>query len=160
MYHDDLDLGWRLRLGGYQLYLAPRSVVYHKYQFAKSIKQYYWMERNRFICLLENYKLGTLFLIFPALVAMEIGLFLFSIKSGFWQEKLKVYGYFLNLNNWEKIIRERREKGVRRVRRDEQVVKMFTGKIENQEIDNWLLKYVANPVFNAYWQIIKYLIIW
>jgi GT2 family glycosyltransferase len=88
MYHEDLDFGWRLHLAGYKILIVPAAVIYHKYQFAKSIKQYYWMERNRFICLLENYKLGTLILIGPALLAMEIGLFLFSLKSGFWREKL------------------------------------------------------------------------
>lgn len=174
MYHEDLDLGWRLRLAGYKNLVAPEAVVYHKYQFSKSLKKYYYMERNRFICLLENYKIGTLILIFPALVAMEIGLFLFSLKTGFWREKLKVYGWFLNLNNWRRVLRERRKKALLRsglgqdgqgfgglkVRRDGEIVRLFTGKIANQEIDNWVLKYVANPVFDAYWQIIRHLLWW
>src|SRR5690606_269506 len=142
---------------------APSAVVYHKYQFAKSIKQYYWMERNRFICLLENYKLATLILILPALIIMEIGLFLFSLKSGFGKEKLKVYAYFLNLDNWKRIIGERSHPSLKlrmaRVK-DKDVVKWFTGKIENQEIDNWILKYIANPIFNAYWFLVKFVIFW
>ncbi|MCX6744225.1 MAG: glycosyltransferase family 2 protein [Candidatus Parcubacteria bacterium] len=160
MYHEDLDLGWRMRMAGYKIMLAPGAVVYHKYEFSKSIKKYYFMERNRFICLLENYKLGTLILVLPALLAMESGLFIFSIKSGFWREKLKVYGYFLSLNNWHKILGERREKTAKRVIGDAEIANLFTGKIEFQEIDNWVLKYIANPVFNAYWQIIRHLIIW
>ena len=35
MYHEDADLGWRLRLAGYRIMLEPKSVVYHKYNFAK-----------------------------------------------------------------------------------------------------------------------------
>ncbi|MCX6745862.1 MAG: glycosyltransferase family 2 protein [Candidatus Parcubacteria bacterium] len=163
MYHEDLDLGWRLRLAGYKILVVPSAVVYHKYEFSKSIKKYYFMERNRLICLLENYKLATLILIFPAWLVMEIGLFLFSLKSGFWQEKLKVYGYFLKYKNWGKIIGERRallRQGYGGRAKDKEIVKFFTGKIEFQEIDNWLLNKVANPMFNLYWLVIRKLIIW
>ncbi len=118
------------------------------------------MERNRLICLLENYKIPTLILIFPAWLVMEIGLFLFSLKSGFWREKLKVYGYFFKLSVWRKIIRIRRARRAIRALGDRQIVNLFTGKIEFQEIDNFILKKIANPIFNLYWQIIKNLIIW
>ncbi len=160
MYHEDLDFGWRARLAGYKILVVPEAVVYHKYQFAKSIKQYFWMERNRFICLLENYKLVTLLLILPALIVMELGLFLFAIKSGFWKEKLKVYFWFLNMFNWKRIRLGRRRKDSVRLKKDKEVVKMFSGKIENQEIDNWLLKKIANPVFDLYWRLIRRLIFW
>jgi GT2 family glycosyltransferase len=160
MYHEDLDFGWRLHLAGYKILIVPAAVIYHKYQFAKSIKQYYWMERNRFICLLENYKLGTLILIGPALLAMEIGLFLFSLKSGFWREKLKAYAWFLHAKNWQRISEARRAKRAIRVKGDGEVVKMFAGKIEYQEIDIWLLRKIVNPVFYWYWRLIRKLIIW
>lgn len=159
-YHEDLDLGWRMRLAGYKIMLAPDAVVYHKYEFSRSITKYYYMERNRFICLLENYKLGTLILILPAGIIMEIGLFIFSIFSGFWQQKIKVYAYFLRWRNWKEIIRAKRAKRAIRVRGDREIIKLFTGKIEFQEIDNFILKYIVNPIFNLYWQIIKYIIIW
>ncbi|MBN1326219.1 glycosyltransferase family 2 protein [Candidatus Falkowbacteria bacterium] len=159
-YHEDLDLGWRMRLAGYKILVAPDAVVYHKYEFSRSIGKYYFMERNRFICLLENYKLGTLILIFPALLFMEIGLFVYSIFSGFWLQKLKVYGYFLRQRNWQEIIRERRERRAIRVRRDREVIKLFTGKIEFQEIDNFILKYAVNPLFNFYFNILKFLVRW
>lgn len=160
MYHEDLDLGWRLHLAGYKVILVPASVVYHKYSFAKSMQKYYFMERNRLICLLENYKIRTLILIFPAWLLMEMGLFIFSIKSGFWREKLRVYAYFLRSESWQKIIRGKRIRKEIRVKEDRDVVRFFAGKIEFQEIDNPLLKYVVNPLFNLYWQFIKHLIIW
>lgn len=160
LYHEDLDLGWRMRLSGYKILVAPGAVVYHKYEFSRSITKFYYMERNRFICLLENYKLGTLLLIFPAGLIMESGLFFYSIFSGFWLEKLKVYGYFLNLSHWKKIIRGRREKRAIRVRGDKEIINLFAGKIEFQEIDNFIIKKIANPVFNLYWRLIKLLISW
>ncbi len=160
MYHEDLDLGWRFRIAGYKSLVVPAAVVYHKYEFSKSIKKYYYMERNRFICLLENYKWATIFLITPACLLLELGLLLFSIKSGFFGEKLKVYAYFLKWKNWQKIFKHRQAKNKYRKNTDREVSRVFTGKIEFQEIDNKILKYIVNPIFNAYWQIIKILLIW
>ena len=160
LYHEDLDLGWRMRMSGYQILVMPEAVVYHKYEFSRSITKFYYMERNRFICLLENYKLGTLILILPAGLLMEIGLFIYSIFSGFWLEKLKVYGYFFKSGNWKNIFVTRKKNASLRQVKDREIIRLFTGKIEFQEIDNSLLKYIVNPLFNLYWQIIKYLIIW
>lgn len=160
MYHEDLDLGWRIRMAGYKNVVVPDSVIYHKFEFSKSLKKYYYMERNRFITILENYKLATLALITPACLAMELGLFLFAIKSGFAKEKLKVYAYFLNPVSWLKIFKHRLQKNKIRKVKDKDIVKFFTGKIQYQEIDNIILKKIANPIFNLYWQIIKSLIVW
>lgn len=160
MYHDDLELGWRMRLAGYKIVLAPKSIVYHKYHFSKAIKKYYWMERNRFICLLTHYKWRTFLLILPALLAMEAGLFFFSFFSGWWKEKLRVYFYFFHASSWFKIWKRRRYVQKRRTVGDMEVVKFFCGKIEFQEIMNPVLKYVANPVFALYWWVAKKFIKW
>ena len=160
MYHEDLDLGWRMRMAGYKIMVVPDAVVYHKYEFSRSIRKYYYMERNRYICILENYKWLTICLITPACLAMELGLFLFSLKSGFWREKLKAYAYFLKLSSWQKIFKHRKVKAQYREVKDKAIIKHFTGIITSQEIDNWLLNKIANPIFNLYWQIIKRLIIW
>jgi GT2 family glycosyltransferase len=160
MYHEDMDLGWKLRLCGYKNMVALDAVIYHKYSFSKSMKKYYFMERNRYICLLENYNLFTFLLILPALLAMELGLFVFSFFNGFWREKLKVYAYFFKVKNWQKIMVNRKFKQNLRTIKDKDIVRLFCGRIQFQEIDNPILKYVANPVFNAYWQIVKFLIRW
>src|SRR3989344_8700972 len=84
MYHEDVDLGWRMWLAGYKVMLAPQSIVYHKYEFSRSIRKYYFMERNRLIVVFENYKIGTLAIIFPALFIMEVMLFPYTfLVSGF-----------------------------------------------------------------------------
>ncbi len=160
LYHEDLDLGWRMHLRQWKVSVVPESVIYHKYEFSRSIKKYYFMERNRFIFLLKNFKIGTLLLIVPALVIMEIGTFLFSTKSGFWREKLKAYVYFLNPAKWLYIYRARRE--IQRTRKvsDRKMSHWLSGKIEFQEIENSFLNKIANPIFNLYWRLIKSFIIW
>lgn len=160
MYHEDLDLSWKARIKGYKIVLASNSVVYHKYEFSKSIAKYYYMERNRFIVLLENYKWLTLLLISPALAAMELGLFAFSFKNGWWKEKLKIYKYFLDYKNLKNIFEKRKIIQANRRINDYEIIKNFTGKIKFQEINSPVLKYFANPIFNAYWQVVKRLIFW
>jgi len=159
-YHEDLELSWRTRIVGYKIYLAANSVVYHKYEFSRSISKYYYMERNRYIVLLQYYKWPTLFLIGPAIDLMELGLFLFSLKSGWWREKIKVYKYLFNAKNLEKIFDKRKIIQEKRVLKDREIIKDFAGKIEHQEINNPIVNYLANPVFNLYWQIVKRIIWW
>ncbi len=160
MYHEDTDLGWRLWLNGYKCMLAPKSVVYHKYDFSRSITKYYFMERNRLMMILQNYKLGTLALIFPAWLGMELGLLPFAFVSGFWREKLKAYGYFFSVANIKKMSSRRQWVQTHRQMSDRDMLKHFVGEILFQDIKNPVLKYVANPIFNLYLKIIKRLIWW
>ena len=39
MYHEDSDLGWRLRLAGWQSVLAPAAVIYHDYDFTGAARK-------------------------------------------------------------------------------------------------------------------------
>jgi GT2 family glycosyltransferase len=154
MYNEDQELGWRLWLAGWKCVLAPEAVVYHKYEFSRSISKYYWMDRNRILAILECYEIPTLILISPAFIIMELGLILFSIKNGSLKEKIKAWQYFLSAKNWQyiKIARARNQK-LRKVK-DEEIVKLITGKIWYQEVRDWKLRLV-NPVFNAYWALVK-----
>jgi len=159
MYNEDQDLGWRIWLAGYKCVLAPEAVVYHKYEFAKSIQQYYWMDRNRMLSVIKNYHWLTLILITPACLVMELGLLLFSLKTCWFKEKIRVWLYFLNLKTWKYLIKARRQVQSLRQVKDRDIVKMFTGKIWYQEIDDPKLRLV-NPIFDWYWRIVRKIIIW
>ena len=160
LYQEDLDLGWRLRLAGYRILRAPRSVVYHKYEFSRHPKKYYYLERNRHLILLQNYKPATWLVIGIPLLVMQIGVFFYSLIAGFWREELKVYAYFCHVENWRKALATRRQVQKKRRVADRDVVKFFTGKVEFEDLRNPILKYIANPIFNAYWQVAKRLIQW
>lgn len=159
MYNEDQELGWRLWLAGWRSVLAPEAVVYHKYEFSRSAKRFYWMDRNRILSILKCYRLPTLILIFPAFLLMEFGLLVFSLKGGWFGEKLKVYGYFFSAANWSKLLKSRQMVQKSRKMTDRAVAKMLSGKILFQEFDSLPLK-IANLVFNIYWQLIRLLIIW
>jgi GT2 family glycosyltransferase len=170
-YHEDSDICLRMRLAGFKTYLAPKSIVYHKYKFIKQDKngkyKYYLMERNRLYTLLKFYKLKTLILIFPAWLVMEIGILGFSLIRGFFIEKIKGYGWIIK--NLGLILRKRKEIQTHRssyakasadkqIMSDKELMKNFVGWIEFQEINNPLLKYIGNPIMKIYWRIIKVLI--
>jgi len=159
MYNEDQDLGWRLWLAGYKCVLAPEAVVFHKYEFSRSIKKYYWMDRNRILSILKNYHLATLILIFPAFLIMEVGLIFFAAYGGWFKEKIDVYKYFLSLKNWRYILEARERTQKLRQVKDKDIIKLFSGRIWYQEIGDGRLR-IANVVFGAYWKIIKFLIYW
>ena len=158
MYHEDVDLGWRLRLCGYKIIMNPRSIVYHKYSFAKAAYKYYHMERNRQIVALKNYRWATLLIFFPAWLVMEVGIMLFALKNGWLKEKLRGYGWILK--NAGKIIAARRAIQGERVVSDRQILRLFVSGIKFQDVDNPLLKYLANPLMSAYFHLARLIIFW
>ncbi len=160
MYHDDFELSYKAKLAGFKLILAPKSVIYHKYEFSRSVKMVYYMERNRLLAIFSFYKFATIILILPALIIMDLGMLFYSFLNGMLMSKLKIYSYFLNIGNWRKILSERKRIQAMRVRSDREILTHFSGKIEFQEIGNPLLDKIVNPAFNLYWQAVKRLIYW
>ena len=87
MYHEDTDLGWRLRLAGRRVVRVPSSRVAHHYDFARSPTKMYYLERNRWVMLRSNYRRRTLALLSPALLLVEIGITLIARRDGWLAEK-------------------------------------------------------------------------
>ena len=159
MYHEDLDLGWRMRLAGYKVMLDPLAVVYHKYNYSKAKYKFYYMDRNRWMVILENYRLATLLLILPPLIVMELGIIFFSIKNKWFKEKMKGLGWIL-LHLPHIIIRRIQVQFKVRKVKDREILRFFTGSIRFQEIDNPILKFVVNPVMELYLWILRKVVFW
>lgn len=160
MYHDDLELSWRAKLTGYRIVLANKSVIYHKYEFKRSILMLYYMERNRLLTVFTYYRLKTLLLILPALIFLEGGMWLYSGMRGWFRTKVRVAWYFLQPTSWIKIYHTRQELKKIRTTKDREILEQVEGKVDFQEIDNLLLKYFGNPILNGYLRLIKKLIKW
>lgn len=159
MYNEDQDLGWRIWLSGFKVVLAPEAVFYHEYEFSRSIKKYYWMDRNRLISVFIHYKLATLLLILPSLILMEFGQLLFAWRGDWLKEKLKVYGWFFSVNNLKYLASARKKSLNLRVIPDKDLLRLISGTISYQEIDSLALR-IANLFFNTYWKIVSQLIVW
>ena len=84
-YHDDLDLCWRAAMQDIKSYYIPTSIVYHPsegFSFKWTNFKYYLLERNRQYCILTHYSRETYYKMLPALIIVEIGVFLFYLKKG------------------------------------------------------------------------------
>jgi len=151
LYAEDTDLGWRMRLAGFDNRLAPASRVTHDHRFWLQRLQpldapgerLFQIERNRYLLLLANFKWATLALLLPWIVASEAALGL-----GLW----KLYPHRLRL--WRAVWSEARSAGFRARRRrlqagrshsvrDRDILRAMTGSIRHgalpfRTVDRWL----------------------
>ena len=160
MYNEDQDLGWRLWLHGYRNVLAPKSIAYHQYEFSRSIEKMYFMDRNRILVILQNYRLPTLILLWPVNKFHELATMILAIKGGWGKQKLAVWRYFFKRSTWSMIRQKRGQRQRSRTVKDREIIHRFTGKILFQDVMNPAVKYIANPVLGAYWWVVKRIIFW
>jgi GT2 family glycosyltransferase len=160
LYHEDLDLGWRIRLAGYRNLIAPESVCRHHYEFSRSLSKWYWMERNRWIVVLKNYRLATILLLLPALLIADVGLLLMSAKAGWFWAKLRSLAWFLRPSAWIYILRSRR--AVRKLRRvpDRELLRHFSAVIDYPDFRSPILAKVIEPVWKATLAIVRAMVRW
>ena len=96
-----------------------------------------------------------LLLLAPALVAFEIGVLGYAATAGFLREKLAVYGEFCRWSTWREMLARRRRKQRRRAIGDGRIMDAMTGVIDSPDLASPLLRNVANPVFAAYFAIVR-----
>lgn len=159
MYHDDLDLCWRARLAGYDIGYDIDSIIYHRYEFSRSMKKFYWMERNRHLTNFTNYELRTLLFIAPAMIVMEVGTLIFAFRSGWWREKVRAWGHFVFPSTWRGIYDRRRDVQRFRTVSDQRIMQYMCGVITAQEVNDPIVTKGVNPVFSLYFRIVaRYLV--
>jgi GT2 family glycosyltransferase len=91
MYHEDTDLGWRLKLAGQKVVRVPASRVSHKYDFSRSPEKMYHLERNRWIMLRSNYRRRTIAVLSPALLLVELGITYTAWRDRWLAEKRRAW---------------------------------------------------------------------
>lgn len=159
-YHEDLDLGWRILLAGYRNVLAPRSVVRHRYEFSRSIAKWYWMERNRGIVVLKNYRLATLVVLAIPLFVTDLAILMFGIMGGWWREKLRAMAWFWKPSSWAYLFRGRRD--IARIRKvpDAFILRAFVPVIAYQEFESAIMTTVINPMMRLAFVVVKTIVRW
>jgi hypothetical protein len=160
LYHEDLDLGWRIRLAGLRSLIAPTSVCRHFYEFSRSTSKWYWMERNRWIVVLKNYRLATILLLLPAMFVADCGLLLMAAKAGWLGSKLRSLVWFLRPSAWRYLGRGRRD--IARIRRapDRELLRHFTAVIDFPDFRSPLVTKLVEPVWKAMLATVRALVRW
>jgi GT2 family glycosyltransferase len=160
LYQEDAELGWRARLAGYRVIMAPRSRVRHRYAFDKGPQKYHWLERNRWLMLLWCYRRRTLLLLAPALLAAEAGVWTLALRGGWWREKARGYHYLLAPGHWRRLLATRRQvQALRRVT-DREVSAWFASEIVFPAVSAWPLTHLGNPLSALYWRLVRSVLRW
>ena len=94
MFLEDLDFGWRARRAGFVIKLAPKSIVYHHYNFSRYQKKFYYIERGRKLVLLKNLSFSQFLLRLPVLLLAEPVIFACALFSGWFFDKIRAEVYF------------------------------------------------------------------
>ena len=147
LYHEDVELSWRLHLAGWDVIFQPAARVTHDYAFDKGTAKWFLLERNRAWTVLTCYSAGALWLLAPLLLATEIAVSLEALRGGWWREKRKALGAV-----WRerRAIAERRRvvQGTRCVA-DADLLRRMTPTFETPLLDAPLVRF-AGPLLSAY----------
>ncbi len=155
LYQEDMDLGWRLRMAGWDNVLAPRSVVYHEYEFSRAPTKFFYIERNRYLVLLKNASARTLLLLAPLLFASELALIAVATRSGWLRQKLRADAYFFRPATWRHVLRERARMRWLRRRTDAEVMAIHVPDLSFADLPSPFLTRVANPMMRIAWTVVR-----
>ena len=160
MYHEDLELGMRLRFAGYRNVLAAHSFAYHDYKFSRNPFKFAWMELYRQIVTLAYYKPASLVLFAPLLLAIELGTWPMAVKGGWFKAKTWACGQWFKPSTWKLLWRMRKRAEQLRAIPDRDFLKLVVGKIEHQETSSPLMDKLINPVVDQAFQAGRTLVKW
>lgn len=151
MYHEDQELGWRVRMNGKRVVVDAAADVYHDYEFDRHPFKRYFLERNRLAFLWLTFSPRTLCLLAPVLLATELGMVALAAKQGWLREKLA--GSFWCVRNARMLWRLRRETQALRRVPDRELVRMLTPALTPAAMRLPAVVRLVNPLLGAYWRV-------
>jgi GT2 family glycosyltransferase len=156
MYYEDTDVSLAVRSLGYKLGLLPKAIVEHDYDYKKSTLKWFYIERNRYLLILQHWPVLLLVLYFPYFLIIELGLWAVSILQRRFVLKLKSTVSMLSTLPTAARMRHRAQK--RRVISDYEFLSSL-----DPEITTPLLGYMASTsLVNApsvvYFKIVKFIV--
>lgn len=148
MYGDDVDLGCRLSLLGFDTLYVPDAVIYHKYKFRQSGKRYYLLERNRLRILLKIYRKRTILAMLPIIIASESGVILRSIREKWLQHKLLAYASIAR--HLPDLLRKRKEVQTCRTKSDAELIRILRGAMIFSPLEGSAMLKKGNKLLDRY----------
>jgi GT2 family glycosyltransferase len=156
MYHEDVDLSVRLRMGGGAVGIEPSAVVAHDYDFGASADKWRWLERNRLAFLVRTYPAPLLALLAPALAATELALLLVSASGGWGRQKLRANREVIS---WlPRLLRERRAIQRQRTVSAAEFAAWLTPDLDSDLISPLVRTWPARALLRGYWRLVRALL--
>lgn len=150
LYHEDQELGWRVRMAGKRVVIDPEADVYHDYEFDRHVGKRYFLERNRIAFLSLTFSLRTLVVLAPVLLATELGMLALAAKQGWLRDKLR--GSFWCARNVRMLWRLRRQTQSIRAVPDRDLVRLLTPLLTPAAMTLPGIVRLVNPLLAWYWR--------
>lgn len=156
LYHEDVDLSLRLRLGGGALGIEPSAVVDHDYEFGAREHKWRWLERNRIAFLVRVYPTSLLILVAPVLLATELALIPASIAAGWGRQKLAALGEVIR---WlPRLLRERQQVQATRTVSAAEFASWLTPDLDSPFIPAIARSAPVRLLLRSYWKAVRRLL--
>jgi GT2 family glycosyltransferase len=112
LYHEDVELSWRLRAAGWRIACAPAARTWHDYEFSRNPEKWFHLERNRLLFVFATYERRTLVRLAPALAITELAVIAVAVRGRWLRQKLRAYASlpraFRELRRWRHGVQELR----------------------------------------------------
>jgi GT2 family glycosyltransferase len=156
LYHEDVDLSLRVRLGGGVVGIEPAAEVDHEYEFEKGPAKWRYMERNRWATIVRTYPASLLALLAPALAATELALVGISIAGGWGRQKLRAWA---DVVRWlPRLLRERRAIQAGREVRGGEFASGLTAELSSPYLGRVGAAAPVRWALRAYWSVVRALL--
>jgi GT2 family glycosyltransferase len=133
-YVEDSDLSLRAHLAGYRIAFAPRSIVYHKYALRMTPQKLYFIERNRRLTLIKNFRWGTLAALLPPLVLTGLLMWTYCVLHGPSYLRAKLAAHLWIYRNWSLVLEKRRRTQALRKVGDREVVRLLSSTLPADQV--------------------------
>ena len=147
-FHDDLELCWRGAILGINSFYVPKSIVYHPiegYSYKWNPIKFKLMERNRKYCLLTLYNRSTIFKMLPALLLVDISVFIFYLTRGI--GKMKILADLEIIKNIKTINKKYTQNKKIKIISDTELINQFKNELM---VPSWIINKKKNEFFNNF----------
>jgi len=152
-YCEDADLSLRCWQRGLRVLYVPDAVVRHRYEFSRNPLKVYLLERNRLFMLLTLYERRTLWVLAPALMALELAVLAVAARQGWWREKVRGWSWLLRHRD---VVRRRRvDVQAARVVPDRQLARLLTAGFDPGEDAGVGAPAVLTTGSGLYWRLAR-----
>jgi GT2 family glycosyltransferase len=153
LYGEDVELAWRARLRGLRVVMNPRADVFHEYEFSRNASKHYFLERNRLVFVLSAFSGRMLTVLWPVLVAAEIGTAALALRDRWLREKAAAWAWLARHPRW--LARHRRETQALRRVPDRELATFLTPVLDPAVIALPAGLGPMNRLLAAYWSVVR-----
>lgn len=158
LYHEDVELGMRLRRADWTLHLLGSAHAVHHYEFSRNPHKWYFLERNRHWMLLAHYRARSLAVVALPLIAVEAAVWAVALRQGWSAEKWRSYLYWLRPGTVSHLRQRRRELAARGGISDRELLRPACGRLVATQLSSPTVGRAVDPASALLWRCLRLLL--